>query len=165
MPCRNLCRFYIHLAFTCSVGPSSMMWSKLRPSLPFPPIRVLEVNCSRAFSLVCEMALEGQFTQVPSSKTHITRGEYVQSQPLRTRKLGLTTSHRVPSPSPNCDIDAYMATLLEMRLGSRVESRAKLKARFNPQHKSHDFFDVEYLISTWWLANPNWSHNYFPRNY
>jgi hypothetical protein len=33
----------------------------------------------------------------------------VQSQPLRAWKLGLTTSHRVPSLK--YDMDAYMATL------------------------------------------------------
>jgi hypothetical protein len=33
----------------------------------------------------------------------------MQSQPLRAWKLGLTTSHVVPSP--NYDMDAYMATL------------------------------------------------------
>ena len=43
MPCRNACRVYIHLAFTNSVGPSSVVRSELGPALPFPPMRVLEV--------------------------------------------------------------------------------------------------------------------------
>ena len=57
MPCRNPCRLYIHLPFTYSVGPSSVMWSELGPALPFPPMRVLKVYESRALSLVCEVAL------------------------------------------------------------------------------------------------------------
>ena len=43
MPCRNPCRLYIRLAFTYSVGPSSVVWSELQPAPPFPPMRVLEV--------------------------------------------------------------------------------------------------------------------------
>ena len=43
MPHRNPCRLYNHLAFTCYVGPSSVVWSELGPSLPFPPMKVLEV--------------------------------------------------------------------------------------------------------------------------
>ena len=43
MPCRMPRRFYIHLAFTYSAGPSSVVWSKLGPAPPFPPMRVLEV--------------------------------------------------------------------------------------------------------------------------
>ena len=35
MPCRNPCRLYIHLAFTYSVGPSSIAWSELGPAPPF----------------------------------------------------------------------------------------------------------------------------------
>ena len=38
-------------------------------------------------------------------------GQLGQSQLLRTLKLGLTTSHGVPSP--NYDTDAYTATLFE----------------------------------------------------
>jgi len=57
MPCRNPCRFYIHLVFTYSIGPSSVVWSsELGPAPPFPPMRVLDVEWSRALSLVCEVA-------------------------------------------------------------------------------------------------------------
>jgi hypothetical protein len=35
MPCRNPCRLYMHLAFTYSVGPSSVVWSELGPAPPF----------------------------------------------------------------------------------------------------------------------------------
>ena len=52
----NPCRLYIHLAFTYSVGPSSIVQSELGPAPPFPPIRVLEVQWSWAFSLTCEVA-------------------------------------------------------------------------------------------------------------
>ena len=45
MPCRNPCRLYILLAFTCSVGPSSTMWSNELGSAPlFAPLRVLGCN-------------------------------------------------------------------------------------------------------------------------
>ena len=57
MPCRNPCRFYIHLAFTYYIGPSSVEWSELGPAPSFPPMRVLEVYWSRALSLMCELAL------------------------------------------------------------------------------------------------------------
>ena len=43
MPCKNSCGLNIHLAFTYSVGPSSVVWSKVGPVSPFPPMRVLEV--------------------------------------------------------------------------------------------------------------------------
>src|ERR1700738_1276569 len=43
LPCRNPCRLYIHLAFTYSIGPSSILSVKgeLVPPPPFPPMRVL----------------------------------------------------------------------------------------------------------------------------
>jgi len=56
MSCRKPCRLCTHLAFTYSVGPSSVVWSKLGPALAFPLKRVLEVSWSRALSLVCEAA-------------------------------------------------------------------------------------------------------------
>jgi hypothetical protein len=46
-----------HDPFTYSIGPSSVVWTKLGPALPFPPMRVLEVKWSRALSLVCEVTL------------------------------------------------------------------------------------------------------------
>jgi hypothetical protein len=46
-------KLYIHLAFTYSVGPSSVVGSELGPAPPFPPMRVLEVYQSRALSLSC----------------------------------------------------------------------------------------------------------------
>ena len=57
MPCRNPCRLYIHLTFTYSIGPSSVVWSELGLAPPFPPMRVLEVKWSWAPSLMCEVAL------------------------------------------------------------------------------------------------------------
>jgi hypothetical protein len=54
---RILCRLYIHLAFTYSVGPSSVVRSELGPTPPSPPMRVLKVPWSHALSLVCEVAL------------------------------------------------------------------------------------------------------------
>ena len=49
--------FYIHLAFTYSVGPSSVVWSELGPAPPFPPMRELEVEWSWALNLVREATL------------------------------------------------------------------------------------------------------------
>ena len=53
MPCRNPRRLHIHLAFTHSFGPSSVVWSsELGPAPPFPPMGVLKGQWSRALSLV-----------------------------------------------------------------------------------------------------------------
>ena len=58
---RNPCWLCIHLAFThtYSVGPSSVVWNEanLDRLRLFPPMRVLEVQWSRALSLVREVAL------------------------------------------------------------------------------------------------------------
>ena len=43
MPCKNPCRLYVHLAFTYSIGPSSVVWSELGPAPPFPPMSVWSV--------------------------------------------------------------------------------------------------------------------------
>ena len=48
---------HVHLVFTFSVGPSSVVWSKLGPALAFPPMRVRGVEWSRALILVGEVAL------------------------------------------------------------------------------------------------------------
>ena len=50
MPCKNPCRLYIHLTFTYSIGPSSVVGSELGPAPAFPPMRVLEVQWSWALS-------------------------------------------------------------------------------------------------------------------
>ena len=57
MPWRNPCRLCIYLAFTYFVGSSSIVWSKLGLTPPFPPMRVLEVYWSWALSLVCEVGM------------------------------------------------------------------------------------------------------------
>jgi hypothetical protein len=56
MPRGNPYRLYIHLAFTYSVSPSSVVGCELGPAPPFLLMRVLEVDWSRALSLVCEVA-------------------------------------------------------------------------------------------------------------
>jgi hypothetical protein len=43
MPCRNPFMHYIHLAFTYSVSPSSVVGSELGRASSFPPMRLLEV--------------------------------------------------------------------------------------------------------------------------
>ena len=55
MPCRNPCKLHIHLAFTYSVGPSRVVWSKLGPTLPFPPMRVVEGQWPQALGLICDV--------------------------------------------------------------------------------------------------------------
>ena len=57
MPCRNPCGLYIHLAFTYSDGPRSVVCSELALTPPFPPMRVLEVQWSQALCLMCEVVL------------------------------------------------------------------------------------------------------------
>ena len=71
MPCKNSCRLYIHLAFT-SFGPSGVVWSKLRLAPPFPPMRVLEVQWSRALSLVCEAALRSSPLMKPQTGLEVS---------------------------------------------------------------------------------------------
>ena len=51
MPRRNPCRLYIHLAFHILRGSLNVVWSKLGPAPPFPPMRVIEVQRSRALSI------------------------------------------------------------------------------------------------------------------
>ena len=40
------------------------------------------------------------------------------------------------------NMDAYMATVLEVTLGTCVESWVKQKVGLKSQHKSHDFFCI-----------------------
>jgi hypothetical protein len=68
MPCRYPCRLFIHLAFTYSIGPSSVEWSELGLGPPFPPMRSLEVYRSQALSLMCEVTLRGSNECVGFSK-------------------------------------------------------------------------------------------------
>ena len=42
MPCRNPCRPLHPSCVTYSVDPSNVLWSKLGPTPPFPPMRVFE---------------------------------------------------------------------------------------------------------------------------
>ena len=74
MPCRNPWRLYIHLAFTYSIGPSSVVWSELGPALPFPPMRVLEVQWSHAPNLVCEVALRFVLNTIQLDHITLTLG-------------------------------------------------------------------------------------------
>ena len=65
MPCRIPCRLYNRLTFIYSIGPSSIVWSVLGPAPPFPQMRVLEVQWSRALNLVCEVALIAGTSNAP----------------------------------------------------------------------------------------------------
>ena len=70
---------------------------------------------------------------IPSPKSHVTRGQIVQSQPWRAWKLGLTTSPDVPSPK--YDMDAYTTPLVGgealPRFMLRVGSSQKLDLTLN----------------------------------
>ena len=57
MLCRNPCGLYVHLAFTYSIGPSSVVWIELGLAMPFPPMRALAVWWSWALNLMCKVAL------------------------------------------------------------------------------------------------------------
>ena len=94
--CRHLCRVYIHLSFTYSAGPSSVVWTELGLAPPFPPMRVLEVKWSRALSHVCEVALSRTpiGIQTASSRTHliypVSKSNFWKSS---TRQLGCLLKH------------------------------------------------------------------------
>jgi hypothetical protein len=56
-PFRTPCRLFIHKLFFGPVGLHLLVWSELGLSPPFRPMRALTLPWSRAFSLVCEVAL------------------------------------------------------------------------------------------------------------
>ena len=56
-PCRTPCRLFIHEIFFGPLGLHLRVWSELRRSPPFQPMTSLKLQWSRAFSLVCEVAL------------------------------------------------------------------------------------------------------------
>ena len=56
-PCRTPCRLFIHGLSFEPLGLHLLVWSELRWSPPFRPMRALTLPWSRAFSLVCEVAL------------------------------------------------------------------------------------------------------------
>ena len=55
--CRTPCRLFIHEAFFEPLGLHLGVWSELGRSPPFWPMKALRLQWSRAFSLVCEVAL------------------------------------------------------------------------------------------------------------
>jgi hypothetical protein len=67
----------------------------------------------------------------------------MQSQLLRAWKLGLTTSHGPQVLSSKYEMNAYMATLLEVRLGTCDESRLKQKAKPNSQTQVLQLFCIQ----------------------
>ena len=74
------------------------------------------------------------FTQVPSPRSQVTWGQFVQSHLLRAWKLGLTTSHISLVLSSKYDMNAYMATILgddARDFVLRVESSKKLDPTLN----------------------------------
>ena len=65
-----------------------------------------------------QVPLRGRFTRrLPSPKSQFTRGQSVQSQPLRAWMLGFAISHGSQVVSPKYDMDVYMALLLKVGLG------------------------------------------------
>ena len=71
----------------------------------------------------------------------------MQSQPLRAWTLGFTISHGSQVVSPKYDMDVYMATFLEVRLGTCVESQvlSRVEATVEPE-------EVSQLPPTWHFA-------------
>ena len=57
VPCMNLCRLFIHDNFIGPLGLHLLLWSELRWSWPFWPMRDLEMRWSNAFSFICEVTL------------------------------------------------------------------------------------------------------------
>ena len=57
LPCRTPCGLFIHKLSFGPLGLHLLVWSELGRSLPFRPMRVLTLQWSWAFSIVCEVAL------------------------------------------------------------------------------------------------------------
>ena len=55
--CRTPCRLFIHDVFFGPLGLHLRVWSEFGQSLAFWPMRTLRLQWSRAFNLVCEVAL------------------------------------------------------------------------------------------------------------
>ena len=51
------CKLFIHEVFFGPLGLHLSVWSELRRSPPFRPMRALRLQWSQAFNLVCEVAL------------------------------------------------------------------------------------------------------------
>ena len=78
-------------------------------------------------------------TRVPIPKSQFTRGQSVQSQPLRAWKLGLTTLHR-SQVWHGC---LHGDFLFEVKLETCVENWVKQKARLKSQHESREYFCIK----------------------
>ena len=57
LSCTNLCRIFIHDNLFRPLGLHLLVWSELGQSWPFQPMNGLRKQWSRAFNLMCEMAL------------------------------------------------------------------------------------------------------------
>jgi hypothetical protein len=123
MSCRNLCRLYTHLAFTYI-----LRWS-LKQSVK----RTWTSSTFSTHESAWSVMVTGSQSRVWSGPwSQVTGGQFMQSQPLRAWKLGLTTSSWSKVLGPKYD----MATLFEgeVRFGTCVESWVEQKTRPN----SHD---------------------------
>ena len=73
-PCRTPCRLFIHEVLCVTLRLHLCVRSELGRSPPFRPMRALRLQWSRAFSLVCEVALElinSSFGPKPETKFHL----------------------------------------------------------------------------------------------
>ena len=124
MPRRNPCRLYIHLAFTYSVGPSSVVW---RPAPPFPPMRVLEVQWSRALSLIREVALSIAKTRLTTTHKTIPNARFVfwfffgetRTYAFRGQNVWTNASWRLGNMSHDnvgCEGDIIVGTYIHLGL-------------------------------------------------
>ena len=66
-PCRTPCRLFIHVVFFGPLGLHLRVRSEVGRSPPSRPMRALRLRWSRAFSLVCEVALNYHVVKGPSN--------------------------------------------------------------------------------------------------
>ena len=79
------------------------------------------------------------FAHVPSPKSHVTQGQICGISTIENMEIG--TSHFAQVPGPKSNMDAYMATLLEARLGTCVDSWWSKK--LDPTQVSRKYFCIE----------------------
>jgi hypothetical protein len=149
--CRNSCILYIHLAFTYSIGPSTVVWIKLGPALPFPPMKVLEVLWSRALSLVCELAL----TTVQTLFVLVSCFRY----PYKRCKGQIWVSRRYPpriEPNTTCNKSRRRDIMSSQHLPLRYTTSA-IK-NFYPLKRVHNALIICYQHG----SPPTWGNNICP---
>ena len=78
-PCRTPCRLFIHELSFGPLGLHLLVWSELGRSPPFQPMRALTLPWSRAFNLVCEVALSPKNNQLKFTAPRIILEGFAES--------------------------------------------------------------------------------------